>query len=182
MSGEFDLREIAAGRAYPTATVNVWVEERLFFELAALERKQASETDDDAVNALESQIQKKREELEASALKVHLRGTSRRAREDMQTKALSQFPIRRDVYGRDDDLQAVNRNRYVTELVFAAHIQSIEAPNGSKQDWTEENRQELARVFLDELPEVSVNIVDKAIVALRGDEEMQQGVDFLSRT
>ncbi len=180
---DFDLRDVLANRKYPTAKVRVWTDEEGFFELAALEREAASITKPGAkLTAVENKIKALKEHLNATAVIVHLRGTSRRAREDMQTEALSQFPIKRDVYGRDDDMQAFNRGNLLTELYFAAHITKIEAPNGAEQILDDENRRDVARAFLDEAPEYSVKLVDAAIGALRGESEMQQGIDFLSAT
>lgn len=180
---DFDLRDVLASRKYPTAKVKVWVDEEGFFELAALEQKIANTLDADEVSRLDAQAQKLKDELNASALTVHLRGTSRRAREDMQTEALTLFPIKRDVMGREESLQQVERGRLLTELYFAAHITAVENAAGARQDWAPDSLgRELARAFLSEMPDYSVALVDQAIGALRGESEMQQGVDFLSRT
>lgn len=182
MTDDFDLRDVLANRAYPTTTVRVWIDEESFFELDKLQHKAAGITDKKALADVEQKIQNVIDNLNATALKVHLRGTSRRAREDMVTESLVQFPIKRDVMGREDDLQTYKRGNYLTELYFAAHIQKIEYPNGKIQELDEENRRGVAYAFVGEMPDFSVKIVDEAIGALRGEAEMQQGVDFLSRT
>jgi hypothetical protein len=52
--------------------------------------------------------------------------------------------------------------------------------------FTEENKRDLTRAFLDEAPDHAVNIVDNAIAQLRGEEAEQfakvSDLDFLSRT
>lgn len=178
----FDLREVLANRKYPTATQRVWVDEEGFFQLAALERRSADVTDKVLIEDLDRKVQNLKDELNASAIKVHLRGTSRRAREDMITEAMVQFPIQRDLMGRENELQAYRRGNLLTELYFAAHIQKIEYPNGKIQEFNDDNRRDIARAMLSELPEFSVKLIDTAIGNLRGEAEMQQGVDFLSAT
>lgn len=182
MTEEFDLRETLAGRAYPTSTIKVWMDEEVMFEIAALIRKQANITDPKELKAIDAQISATTKEANDQAYTVHLRGTSRRAREDMQSKAFAEFPIERDIYGREKDMTAWNRGNLLTEMYFAAHITAVVNPAGKRQDWTEENRRDLARVLLDMAPEETIKMIDAAILALRGDEEMQKGVDFLSRT
>lgn len=179
----FDMRDVLANRKYPTTTQRVWVDEEGFFELAALERKAASITESGPeLEDVERQIQNLKDELNAGAYTYHLRATSRRAREDMQTEALVQFPIKRDPLGREDEKQAWQRGNLLTELYFAAHVTKVVNPAGAEQVWTDENRRDLARATLGMLPEYSVKALDAAILALRGETEMQQGVDFLSTT
>lgn len=179
----FDLREVLSNRAYPTAKIPVWIDEAGFFELAALERKHAdTKADSPELGDLDNKIANLKAELNASAITVHLRGTSRRSREDMVTEAMVQFPVKRDVLGREDELQAYKRGNLLTELYFAAHVQKIVAPNGKTQELNDENRRDVARSMLSDLPDFSVALIDQAIGNLRGEAEMQQGVDFLSTT
>lgn len=183
MSDEtFDLRDVLANRKYPTASVRVWSDEEGFFALAAMNRKAADLESGPELDDLERRIQNQEDELNASAYTVHLRGTSRRAREDMQTEALVQFPIKRDALGREDELQTWKRGNLLSELYFAAHVTKVVDPSGAVQELNDDNRRDVARAILSFLPEVSVKLIDEAIGSLRGEAEMQQGVDFLSTT
>jgi hypothetical protein len=184
---DFDLRNVLADRAYPTARVPVLLDDKIVYELAALHRRLdevpvSNENPED----LERQIAAKQQERDEQAYWVHLRATSNRAREDMQREALSQFPIKADVYGREDAVRGLERGSLLSELYFAAHITKIVAPNGAEQEWTKDNGRDLARAFLDTAPEHAVKVVDAAISALRGEQESQYAkvadVDFLSRT
>jgi hypothetical protein len=178
----FDLRDVLANRKYPTVVVSVWIDEDGFFQLAALERKAADTTSKTGIADLDRKIKNLKKQLNDEAIKVHLRGTSRRSREDMITEAMVQYPIRRDVMGREDELQAYRRASLLTELYFAAHIQKVESASGQVQVLDDDNRRDVARSLLSELPELSVKLIDTAIANLRGEAEMQQGVDFLSAT
>lgn len=184
--GTFDLRDVLADKAYPTTVVKVLMDERIYFELAALADAHAAATSATEQKRIAAQFKAKVEERDANQYAVHLRGTSPRAREDIQSLALATFPIKRDMWGREDDLQAVRRGQLLAQLYFAAHITKIVAPNGDEQEFTEENRNDVAQAFLDAAPEHSIKMVDTAITALRGEAEAQkyaqQDADFLSRT
>ncbi len=180
---DFDLRNVLADRAYPTASVKVHLDEKPYFDLAALERVVVNADNDvDRAKAVKA-FERKKAELTETAFTIHFRGTSPRAREDLQSEALHEFPIRRDVYGRDSDEQLIKRARLLNELYFAAYITKVVTPDGAEQVWTDDNRRDLARAFLDLAPDFAITTVDAAIGALRGEAETkrygQQDIDFL---
>lgn len=186
--GTFDLRDTLANRAYPTTSVKVWMDEKVFFEIAALNRKITDTPNDDkkAITALESELEQKLKQRDDEAFRVHIRAISKRSRNDLQTEAFSQMPIIRDVYGREDEKRTWQRSNLLSELYFAEHITKVVDPMGNEQVFTEDNKRDLARAFLGEAPDFSVEVVDQAIGALRGEKEMkdysEQSVDFLSHT
>lgn len=183
--GTFDLRETLANRAYPTTSVKVWMDEKVFFEIAALNRKITDTPNDDkkAIKALENELEAKLKQRDDEAFRVHLRGVSKQARNDLQTEAMVQIPFIRDIYGREDDKRTWDRANLLSEIYFAEYITKIVNPVGDEQVFTEENKRDLARAFIGQAPDFSVQIVDQAIGALRGEQEMadysNQSVDFL---
>lgn len=187
MADTFDLRAVLADRAYPTAAVKVLLDDKVLWELAALHRRldEVVVTNENPED-LERLIAAKEAQRNEEAYTVHLRGTSPRAREDMQRKALEQLPLKPDVYGREDGVRVLERNSLLSELYFAGHITKVVAPNGAEQVWTPEEARDLARAFLDTAPEHAIKTVDAAIIALRGEQQEQfakvSDIDFLSRT
>lgn len=181
---DFDLRNVLADRAYPTASIKVHMTEEPYFELAALDRAVASAGTDAARAKATKAFEAARAALADAAYTVHLRGTSPRAREDLQSEALHEFPIRRDIYGRDNDEVARNRGKLLSELYFAAHITKVVWPGGvGEQVWDEESERDLARAFLGQAPDFAIETVDAAIGALRAKAEAdrygKQDIDFL---
>lgn len=183
----FDLRVILADRAYPTAVIPVLLEDKILWELAALHRR----LDETVVSGedpaeIEREIAKLEEERNSKLYRVHLRAISNRARDDLQRAALHAIPLKPDLYGREDGERTMDRADLLNELYLAAHVTKIVAPNGAEQVWTEANKRDLARAFLDNAPEHAAKILGEAIEALRGEEQAQYAkvtdIDFLSHT
>jgi hypothetical protein len=188
MTDNFDLRDVLADRKYPTARIPVVLNDEVLWDFVELQRQAAEAVVDNAIDSedVQRKLEAKIAERDASVYWIHLRGTSRRHREDIQSEVLSQIPYKPDMYGRDDVARSLKRQQLTTELLFASHITKIVAPNGAEQVFTEENKRDLTRAFLDEAPDHAVNIVDNAIAQLRGEEAEQfakvSDLDFLSRT
>ena len=169
----FDLRATLAERAFPSTTCRIHLSEKPFFELAALERKAADVAEDPAeLGLLEKKIEEKEREIEDQAYVIHLRGISNRAAQDINSKALAAVPIKRDLYGREEDEATINRRDVLTELIFAAYMTKIVSPSGAEQVLDDDNRRDVARAFIDMAPRRSIQIVDQTIARLSGEAEM----------
>ncbi len=184
---ELDLRNVLAERAYPVGSVKVHLTEEPYFELAALERAIAAATTDTARAKATKAFEKRKAELDDGRYTVHLRGTSPRYRQDLQSEALHEVPIIRDMWGRENDTATVRRGEFLAMAYFAGHITKVVWPGGAgEQVWNDENSRELAQLFLDQACEFAIKTVDAAITALRGEQEAerygQQDIDFLSHT
>lgn len=166
MSDGFDLRDALLGRKYPETSVKVWMDDELFYRLEAARKRHAVALD---AGQTDGELDRIEAEMEESAYVVHLRGISGRAGEDIISKALSEKPIKRDMYGREDDLQSIERQRLVAELSFSEHITKIVDPRGREQVFTEDNKRDLARALLGNAPKVTVKIIDSAIAQLSKD-------------
>jgi hypothetical protein len=178
----FDIREVLARRKYPETSVKVWLDEEVWFEIDAVKAEHSNTTDKDRLAELDAQLDKLEKRRLDEAFTVHIRAISNRASEDIISAALAQYPIKRDLYGRDNDEQARNRNNLITEMSFAQRITKIVSPSGQAQVLTEENRREVVRSFLDQAPAFSIEIVDQAVGALakkfNADEAEAQSPDF----
>jgi hypothetical protein len=167
MSNDFDLHAVLTGRKYPTGTVRVWFDEEDWYELAALESRHASlKAEDPELKAVEREIQEAQKRIDETAFTVHLRGISPRAGEDLISKALAEYPIKRDLYGREEDERARLRNQHVAALSFAAHIVKVVSPAGTEVVLTDENRLEQAKLILGEAPPSAIDRIDKGIAAV----------------
>lgn len=161
---EVDLRDVLQGRKYPKGAVKVWMDDEPWFELEALEKKSATLlANTPELKQVEKRIKEVKKQIDAEAYVVHIRGISPRAGQDVISTALSEFPFKRDMYGRDDETQQINRNRLISELSFSEHIQKVVWPNGKEQAWTEDNKRDLARAFLGEATASAIDTVDTAI-------------------
>lgn len=175
MSETFDIREFLAERAYPTTTVKALMSEKLAFELAAVRDEHASNTDKSKTAALDAKLADKEAEIEKAKFTIHLRATSTRAKEDIQSAALAEVPIQRDMYGRDDPEREFRRRAILSELIFAAHITKIVSPTGAEQAVAgQPDARDIARFMIGEAPAATMNLIDRAIARLSGDAEMEK--------
>lgn len=185
----FDLRAFLADRAYPTSKIRVLLSEKLAFEIAALEHKIAGITNKEELKQLETDLAKLYEQRQGELFTFHLRGVSRRKREDIQSKGMSQIPYKFDMYGRDDPTQQVARQKLVEELLFHAYITQIDWPSGKVQavpraedsENGEAEGRAIIRSVLDNAPDFAIDHLSAAIGALQGDEAVSRAavdVDF----
>ena len=181
----FDIRTALSGRSFPTATVSIWTDEEVFFRINALEKRLAGETDHGKVAELEDALSGEYKRRDAEAIEVTIQAITPRSREDLTTKAFSEFPIKRDPYGREDELQAFKRNRHLKELIFAKYIKVLKAADG-EQVLDDETAGDVVRAILDQAPEFSIERLDKAIeqLSIKADAERIASMepDFLSKS
>ena len=160
---EFDIRNILIGRDLPEGEVSIWADDHLLFERESLESALANATAKADVKRIEDDIAKNAKALEESKLVVTIRGITPRASEDIISKALSEIPIKRDVYSREDDHQMLKRNRLIQQLSFAAHIVKITAPDGSVQILDDGNRHDIAATLLGNATATAIDTIDAGI-------------------
>ena len=187
MSEEFDLHAALTGRKHPEAKVPVWLDDEPWYELQALERRHAAlgdpERDAKELKEIEAAIDRTRETIEATKWIVQVRGISKGKGNDLITEALVEIPVMRDMYGRDDFKRERDRNALIQELSFAEHITEVVNPDGKVVTVTDENRRDVARLFLREAPDTAIDIIDNAIAQVSSKfAELQtrhQSPDFL---
>jgi hypothetical protein len=183
--GSFDIRSAVAGRNYVTTQVPFWVEDKVFYDLETAWEVHKRTTDGAVLKGVEDEIERLEKQREAEKFTVFLRAISNRSNEDIISKALAAFPIKRDVYGREDEAQVIERGKLIREMQVAAHITKLIDPDGNAQEVNDENRRDVARALLDGLPPISLKIIDEAIKELNKDFQSQiakqQDTDFLSK-
>jgi hypothetical protein len=115
-----------------------------------------------------------------------IRAISRRSKFDIQSKALSKFPIKRDVFGNDDPQQEFNRNHYLDQLIWTTHLKSIQSPDGSVQNFNGYDDQDAVMGIMDSLPESAYRAINTVIDKLMDDgtrfEFAAQDEDFSSES
>jgi len=184
----FDIRDALLERGYPTAKVQIWISDEIFYKIESIEDqiKHTPEVQKIAIADLEGQLEALWRERDEQAYTVHLRGISVRSGEDIISKALAAWPIKRDYFGRDDDAMALERQKLMREMQLAAHLVKVVDPEGNEQRIeTEEDHRDVARSILAEAPRVTLNILDQAMMQLskefKEQVQKQQDPDFLSK-
>lgn len=175
---DFDLRDYLTNRAYPQSSIPVLMSEEQAFRLAAVQAEHSANTDTTKQAELDRRLAQAEADCEAAKFIFHIRATSNRAKEDIQSVALHEVPIERDMYSRDKPENEMRRKRVLRELIFAAHITKVVAPGGGEQAWTEDIARDLAKAFLDNAPEHSIELVDIAIGRLSARAELQRAQEL----
>lgn len=182
--GTFDLRQTLAERAYPTETVEFYVDEELGYavnkldetmktlvdQVAIAESAGATEAAEAAASALVAAEEKYNElRKDAEPYKAVIRSISRRAKRDIQSKALHAYPLHRDLYGRDDSENEFARNHEIDVLLWTSCLQSITNPAGAIQVY--DGNREVIEGVQDEIPESAYKVINAAIDRLLDDGE-----------
>lgn len=136
---DWDLGEVLAERVQPTDTVDVYLNEQASYTKVGLVKTLSKETDADKITAIQEAIDEVDALLEASKYVIHLTAVPSRMREDINSKALSEFPFKPNVMGYDDPEQARNRQARENELIWHAQILDVVNPQGKhRRNWSVE--------------------------------------------
>ncbi len=183
----FDIRNALTDRSYPTAAVDIWVSDEIFYKIDAVTAKinEVPAENKTELADLEGRLEALWAERDKQAYKAHLRGISVRASEDIISKALASWPIRRDYMGREDDAIVMERTKMMREMNLAAHLVKLVSPAGAEQEVTREDSREIAAAILADAPRITLNVLDQAMTQLSRDFadqiQKQQDPDFLSK-
>lgn len=184
--GKFNIVDVVRGRSYPTDTVDVFIDEKIAFEVANMnemidnilkdmDKNVLSKKQIDDLTQKRDEIMEKRDalinEMGGNKYVFHLTGVSEGVRQDMYEKAIEKFPIkyeknRNPLSGilEKEEIENAERDRYFTALLWEAYISKVVAPDGSEQDGiTYEDAIELRR----SLPLASVSSITEAIEKMR---------------
>lgn len=136
----WDLADVISDRIQPTDEVTVYLN-----EVAAYAKSKVQDALDKAAKAknvkevetLTKKLEEVDAELEATAYTIHLTGVPSRMREDIASKALSEYPFRLDLMGRDEPANAQKRLERENALLWHAQIADVVNARGQhKRDWT----------------------------------------------
>lgn len=163
----WDLAEVVSERKQPTAKVGIYLNEEASHTKVQIMAMYANAKTDE-VQVLDDKLEALEKLLESSKYTVHLQGIPARMREDINTQAFVAFPAKPDFLGRDDPMNARDRQRKEGDLLWLAHITDVVNPRGkSKKDWTEGSIHQ----FASGLPLAAQNAIDAAIKKLAEDSE-----------
>lgn len=183
--GSFDIRTALTERNYVTTNVPFWVDDKVFYDLQSVRDQHARAIEDAEIKALDERLDQLEKRRDDEAYHIYLRSISNRANEDIISKALAEWPIKRDIYGREDENEQMERGKLIREMQVAAHIVKIVNPEGVGQSIDDDDRRDVARAILAEAPPVSLNVLDQAIAELQKDFKDEtlrhQDTDFLSK-
>lgn len=140
----FDFAEVVQGRGYPRDEVSVYLDEATAYKIQVLEEESSKERDPERVDELAEQIAELRAELDKSKYVFKIVGISTDTQEDLVDKARAEYPVeyenRRNPFTqmierteKADPEKDAARDRYFTNILWAAHIEQIVAPSGAVQ-------------------------------------------------
>jgi hypothetical protein len=203
--GVFKITDAIKERAFPRATVDIYLDEGLAYLISELDeafQKTANSMDknkslnkkevDEMISRRDeimAQKEKLIEEMGGTKYTFHLEGISEGKRQDIYDQTLDKFPMKyektRNPYTgkmEKEEIDEVERDRYFSDLLWSAHIVKIISPDDEEQDkLTPEEATELRRA----LPAASSARISEKIERLRVASAafmMSLNEDFLAKS
>ncbi len=186
MSEELDAKnvsiaDILSGIAYPTETVDVYMDESTAYEISKVNAELSVKTRKGLDTSEEESKLDDLVKKGASSLRtIHLQGVSRHDRQNIIRTVMEDHPQKTDFMGRvQPDMEADER---YTNLLWAAMIQKIESPAGELSPVSEAD----VKTLRGAAPEPALELINKAVAALTegaksGFETLAQEHNFLSQ-
>lgn len=171
----FDLAEVLQGRAYPTDTVTVYLDEQSAYLIQA-QRALISTLSGHELEEAEDTLAALVEEAKLSAYTFHLKGRSRIVIRDIAKKAWSEIPDKPS----DPDRMIVNdaREELRQALEWEAFTEKVVAPDGAENVFSLDD----VKLFRQYAPQASLVAIEKKIEDLKqagaGFEYISQSADF----
>ena len=169
--GTFKLLQAVRERAYPRHEVRISLDEQLGWMAAKLEEQIEAETELQEKTKLEDKLDEIVEQMSNAMVTFKLRGISEGRREELLKMAYDEYPeevieTKNPFTGRSEreEKEVPERDRYFTDLLWAAHIEAVEAPDGSVQVGV--NAEEV-RLLREELPLAATAALNEGMVKLR---------------
>lgn len=161
--GEWDLGDVLLERPQPTDDVVIYLNEVAAFTKSKLLEAHSRTTDEAEIKKLDKELAQLEKDLAASQYTVRLTGIPSRMSENLVSKALHEFPLKLDLMGRDDPLNARDRMEKQNLLLWNAQIVDVINPAGqSKKSWSIEETEKFAGA----LPVSAQNAIDEKLKEL----------------
>lgn len=170
--GKFNIVDVLKERAYPTDSVNIYVDEDTAYKAAELseELKRTSELDEKYADISES-LDALMDTLSESKYVVTITGISEGKRDELYELAVNKYPLEYNenknvLTGEStrEEIENQERDELFTNLLWSAYITKIVAPNGAEQDGiTPEDAEEMRK----SLPIAANSIINAAIQNMR---------------
>lgn len=180
---EFDLFAAITGRAYPEASVDIYLDEAKGLRVAELNARldQLSALGlTDEYNSVEAEFEALIDELREDRIRVNLKGVPVRVKKDILRKVSSENPPTRDAFGREQ--YGPEAEDALDLLSLQAHVTTIENADGEGKAPSEEE----LKALLDYAPTSAIKQIMQAIQGLEksseGFEIASRGADFLSKS
>jgi len=178
----FDLGAVLAGRGYPEVTVDIYLDEKAGLAIAEANAELTRLSGlglPKEYAVLEKKFNSMLEELSARKLSVTVRGIPRKVKSDIVKKLTTEFPAKKDAFGREDFSREADSK--LTLLLWQAHVVQVCSADGASLTPSEKDIQDL----LDLAPSADVRTIDAAIgkveSAGEGFDVVARGSDFLSK-
>jgi hypothetical protein len=184
--GTFDIRNIVSERQLPEDAVHFYVNEKVGYQIKKLDQtirklndqlgflkdeKQIEEAKD-ALATAQNAYDELGEQIKGQRYTANIRTITRRNKRDIQSKALAEWPIQRDMWGRDNSTQEFERGEYLQTAAWEACILSIESPDGQIQKVNgTEDAHSIVVSLRGDLPESANTAIDAALAQLDDDGE-----------
>lgn len=170
--GKFNLLEVIKDRAYPTETVNVYLDEETAYHASVVKEKlDSTDVKSKDYQMLERDLDTLVAKLEESKYVFSIIGISEGKREELYEESIKVFPVE---YKEDknpftgevtrNELESKERDRLFTNMLWAAHISQVTAPNGDIQGVM--STAEVTQLR-DALPLAAVGTINQAIDKIR---------------
>lgn len=170
--GKFNIVDVLKERAYPTDSVNIYVDEDTAYKAAELseELKKTSELDEKYAGISES-LDALMDTLSESKYVVTITGISEGKRDELYELAVNKYPLeykenKNVLTGEStrEEIENQERDELFTNLLWSAYITKIVAPNGAEQDGiAPEDAEEMRK----SLPIAANSIINAAIQNMR---------------
>lgn len=176
-SPDWDLNDVISERAQPTDEVTVYLNEVAAYAKSKIQDaidKATKAKDMKEVETLTKKLDEVNADLESSAYTIHLTGVPSRMREDIASRALSEYPFKVDLMGRDEPANAQKRLQRESALLWHSQVVDVVNAKGQhKRDWTVGEKQPdgsykdgTIDLFIGNLPTSAQVAVDTAIKQL----------------
>jgi len=174
----FDLTSMFTGADFPTEEFPIFVNERIAYEIAAVDAKIAADPDNESLEEKRAEILK---EAEKFCFRIRITGVPKDQYIAVGEEIQERFPSEFNSFGRLKPNK--DREEALESSLWALYITSITAPDGSVGEGiTPEEATEMRRRLPSAATDkIASKISEMAALTRKGFEGLAQEIDFLSQ-